>query len=113
LSIVVCTDVPPSGTSTRSRSISPVARTRRTAPAGLEHCPTGIDGLDAITNGGIPRGRTTLMAGGAGCGKTLLATEFLVRGAERGEPGVFLAFEEGVEALTVNVASLGWDLQQL
>jgi circadian clock protein KaiC len=90
-----------------------VARTRRTAPAGLEHCPTGIDGLDAITNGGIPRGRTTLLAGGAGCGKTLLATEFLVRGAERGEPGVFLAFEEGVEALTVNVASLGWDLQQL
>jgi circadian clock protein KaiC len=89
-----------------------VAR-RRSAPAGLEHCPTGIAGLDAVTSGGIPRGRTTLVAGGAGCGKTLLATEFLVRGAEMGEPGVFLAFEETAEELTQNVASLGWDLEQL
>ena len=52
------------------------------ATTPLEHCPTGIDGLDQITNGGLPRGRTTLVAGGAGCGKTLLATEFLVRGVE-------------------------------
>jgi circadian clock protein KaiC len=89
-----------------------VARSR-TAPAGLEHCPTGIDGLDEITNGGLPRNRTTLLAGGPGCGKTMLAMEFLVRGTELGEPGVFLAFEESADELTTNVASLGWDLQAL
>ena len=87
------------------------ASTRR--PKALEHCPTGIDGLDSITSGGLPRGRTTLVAGAAGSGKTLLATEFLVRGAELGEPGVFLAFEETAEELTTNVASLGWDLAAL
>ena len=80
------------------------------APTPLEHCPTGIAGLDEITSGGLPRGRTTLLAGGPGCGKTLLAAEFLVRGAEMGEPGVFVAFEETAEELTQNVASLGWDL---
>ena len=83
------------------------------APTPLEHCPTGIAGLDAITNGGLPRGRTTLLAGGPGCGKTLLGVEFLVRGAERGEPGVFIAFEETAQELTANVASLGWDLDAL
>ncbi|MCU4183373.1 circadian clock protein KaiC [Acidiferrimicrobium sp. IK] len=81
--------------------------------AGLTHCPTGIDGLDKITDGGLPAGRTTLVAGGAGCGKTLLATEFLVRGVERGEAGVLLAFEETAEELAANVASLGWDLDRL
>ena len=83
-----------------------------TSPA-LQHCPTGIAGLDDITSGGLPMSRTTLLAGGPGCGKTLLATEFLVRGASRGEPGVFIAFEETAEELTTNAASLGWDLQQL
>jgi circadian clock protein KaiC len=83
------------------------------APAPLPHCPTGIPGLDQITSGGLPRGRTTLLTGGPGCGKTLLATEFLVRGAEMGEPGVFLAFEETAEELMANVASLGWDLDRL
>ena len=86
---------------------------RRTAPKGLEHASTGIDGLDDVTNGGLPRGRTTLVTGGPGCGKTMLAAEFLVRGIEQGEPGVFLAFEETADELTTNVASLGWDLQQL
>jgi circadian clock protein KaiC len=80
---------------------------------GLEHCPTGIDGLDEVTNGGLPRGRTTLVAGAAGCGKTLLGIEFLVRGVEQGEPGVFIAFEETAGELSTNVASLGWDLEQL
>ena len=83
------------------------------APTPLAHCPTGISGLDEITSGGLPRGRTTLLAGGPGCGKTLLAAEFLVRGTELGEPGVFLAFEETAEELTANVASLGWDLEGL
>lgn len=79
----------------------------------LQHCPTGISGLDDITHGGLPRDRTTLLAGGPGCGKTLLGVEFLVRGVELGEPGVFLAFEETTEELTANVASLGWDLDAM
>ena len=87
---------------------------RSEAPGGrLQHAPTGIVGLDDITSGGLPRGRTTLLAGGAGCGKTLLATEFLVRGLEMGEPGVLMAFEETADELAANVASLGWDLHQL
>ena len=62
---------------------------------GIPKCPTGIAGLDQITEGGLPRGRTTLLCGTAGCGKTVLAMEFLARGAtEFNEPGVFLAFEE-------------------
>jgi circadian clock protein KaiC len=83
---------------------------RRTLPKA----PTGIRGLDEITSGGFPRGRPTLVCGGAGCGKTLLAMEFLVRGAmEFHEPGVFMAFEENAEELTQNVRSLGFDLDQL
>ncbi|MFZ4397878.1 MAG: ATPase domain-containing protein, partial [Kiritimatiellia bacterium] len=80
----------------------------------LPKCPTGIQGLDEITGGGVPRGRPTLVCGGAGCGKTLLAAEFLVRGAMQfGEPGVFMAFEETETELTANVASLGFDLAGL
>ena len=82
--------------------------------ARLPKCPTGIQGLDEITGGGLPRGRPTLVCGGAGCGKTLLAAEFLVRGAVQfGEPGVFLAFEETEAELKANVASLGFDLAGL
>ncbi|MGA2787653.1 MAG: circadian clock protein KaiC [Verrucomicrobiota bacterium] len=82
--------------------------------ARLPKCPTGIQGLDEITGGGLPRGRPTLVCGGAGCGKTLLAAEFLVRGAVQfGEPGVFMAFEETEKELTANVASLGFDLAGL
>ena len=80
----------------------------------LPKAPTGIQGLDEITGGGIPKGRPTLVCGGAGCGKTLLAMEFLVRGAtEFNEPGVFMAFEETAKDLTQNVASLGFDLNGL
>jgi circadian clock protein KaiC len=83
-------------------------------PNRLRKAPTGIRGLDEITGGGLPAGRPTLVCGGAGCGKTLLAMEFLVRGAtEYGEPGVFMAFEETGEELTENVASLGFDLKAL
>jgi circadian clock protein KaiC len=82
--------------------------------SALPKSPTGIEGLDAITLGGLPSGRPTLICGGAGCGKTLLAVEFLARGAIRfGEPGVFLAFEERPEDLARNVASLGHDLEAL
>ncbi len=80
----------------------------------LPKSPTGITGLDEITGGGIPTGRTTLVCGGAGCGKTLLAMEFLVRGATQfKEPGVFMAFEETAKDLTENVASLGFNLKDL
>ena len=80
----------------------------------LPKAATGIEGLDEITGGGFPRGRPTLVCGNAGCGKTLLAMEFLVRGAtEFGEPGVFLAFEETAEELAQNVRSLGFDLDDL
>lgn len=80
----------------------------------LAKCPTGIQGLDEITDGGLPQGRPTLVCGSAGCGKTLLGMEFLVRGATQyDEPGVFIAFEETAEDLAQNVASLGWDLNQL
>jgi circadian clock protein KaiC len=85
------------------------------SPAALlPKCPTGIQGLDEITGGGLPRGRPTLVCGGAGCGKTLLATEFLVRGATQfGEPGVFMSFEETEVELKANVSSLGFDLAGL
>jgi len=75
---------------------------------------TGINGLDEVTGGGLPRGRPTLICGPAGCGKTMLAMEFLVRGStDYGEPGVFLAFEETADDLVANVASMGFDLAQL
>ena len=76
--------------------------------------PTGIPGMDEITGGGLPQGRPTLVAGAAGCGKTLFAMEFLVNGAvQYDEPGVFVAFEENAEELAQNVASLGFDLRKL
>jgi circadian clock protein KaiC len=80
----------------------------------LEKSKTGISGLDEITLGGIPKGRPTLICGGPGCGKTLFSVEFLVNGATRfNEPGVFVTFEEKTEELTMNVASLGFDLNKL
>ena len=80
----------------------------------LPKSPTGIPGMDEITGGGLPKGRPTLVAGGAGCGKTLFAMEFLVNGATQfNEPGVFVAFEENAEELAQNVASLGFDLKKL
>jgi len=80
----------------------------------LSRAPTGIEGLDEITGGGLPAGRPTLVCGSAGCGKTMLAMEFLVRGATRfGEPGVFMTFEENAAELTANVRSLGFDLDKL
>ncbi|WP_316771509.1 circadian clock protein KaiC [Pedobacter frigiditerrae] len=76
--------------------------------------PTGINGLDEITLGGFPKGRPTLICGGAGCGKTLFSLEFLVKGIEEyNEPGVFIAFEEKAEELALNVTSLGFDLKKL
>src|SRR5438045_7189939 len=86
----------------------------KTISRALPKTLSGIEGLDQITAGGLPRGRPTLVCGNAGCGKTLFAMEFLVRGAlEQNEPGVFITFEERAEDLAKNVASLGFDLPDL
>ncbi|HET7893518.1 MAG TPA: circadian clock protein KaiC [Candidatus Sulfotelmatobacter sp.] len=94
-----------------------MSKRRQAKPAlknGIAKCPTGIFGIDQITQGGLPKGRPTLICGTAGCGKTILAMEFLVRGAtEFGEPGVFMAFEETGQELSKNVASMGFDLPAL
>jgi circadian clock protein KaiC len=83
-------------------------------PVGIAKSPTGISGLDEITEGGLPAGRPTLVCGAAGCGKTMLAAEFLVRGAtDYHEPGVFMMFEESADELTQNMRSLGFDLDKL
>ena len=80
----------------------------------LDKSLTGITGFDEVTNGGVPKGRPTIVCGGAGCGKTMFALEFLVRGAtEYNEPGVLMTFEETSEDMTKNVASLGFDLKGL
>lgn len=85
----------------------------RTIPT-LKKCPTGIAGLDEVTDGGLPRGRSTLICGGAGSGKTLLAMEFIIRGiTEFNEPGVFMSFEETADELAKNVASLGFNVESL
>ena len=82
--------------------------------ARLQKAATGIEGLDDITGGGFPRGRPTLVCGGPGSGKTLVAVSFLVNGAERfGEPGVLMTFEENADDLAKDVASLGYDLPTL
>src|SRR5438270_7284189 len=86
----------------------------KTISRALPKTLSGIEGLDQITAGGLPRGRPTLVCGSAGCGKTLFSMEFLVRGATQfNEPGVFMAFEETEEDLTKNVSSLGFDLKDL
>jgi circadian clock protein KaiC len=96
----------------RSRKGKPQGSENR--PIALEKCPTGIRGLDEMTFGGLPRGRPTLICGGAGCGKTLLGIEFLVRGVtEFNEPGVCISFEEKEDELAANAASLGFDIPAL
>ncbi|MGO8744938.1 MAG: circadian clock protein KaiC [Thermoguttaceae bacterium] len=90
------------------------ATERTSTNRSLPKAPTGIQGLDELTRGGLPRGRPTLVCGSAGCGKTVLGIEFLVRGATQfDEPGVLMAFEETAEELTENVRSLGFDLDEL
>ncbi|NUZ05860.1 circadian clock protein KaiC [Piscinibacter koreensis] len=98
------------------RAARPSPRTAAGASGGaaLPKTPSGIHGLDQITGGGLPRGRPTLVCGAAGCGKTMLAAEFLARGAsEFDEPGVFMAFEENAQEIAANVRSIGFDLGKL
>jgi len=83
-------------------------------PKSLAKSLTGIRGLDEITEGGLPKGRPSLICGNAGCGKTILAMEFLLHGAlDYGEPGVFVSFEETDDDLSDNFAALGYDLKDL
>jgi circadian clock protein KaiC len=99
----------PASMATRLATAQPAAMTQP-----LAKVPTGIGGLDQVTMGGLPAGRPTLICGGPGCGKTLLATTFLVHGALKfDEPGVFMSFEESSGDLMQNVASLGYDLAGL
>jgi circadian clock protein KaiC len=97
----------------RERSNKKIDSRTGEAPTGLAKVATGIQGLDEITAGGLPRGRPTLVCGGPGCGKTLFGLQFLIDGAERGEAGVFVAFEETEDDLIKNVRSLGHDLSDL
>lgn len=94
--------------------MAPQSKKQPGQPIYLPKSSTGISGLDEITQGGLPTGRPTLVCGAAGCGKTLMSLEFLVRGAlQFGEPGVFMAFEEKAEELAMNAASLGFDLMKM
>src|SRR5215467_719784 len=93
---------------------------KRTNPHGasrdltLEKVPTGIRGLDQVTHGGFPKGRTALVCGGPGAGKTLLGFEFLLRGIlQYNEPGVCVVFEETADEMITNMASLGYNLTAL
>src|SRR5688572_13740918 len=111
---------PATGARARARKAAPASAVREKSAArdkslpALEKAATGIAGFDEITGGGLPKGRPSLLCGGAGCGKTLFGLHFLVRGAlEFAEPGVFIAFEEREQDLVQNVASLGFDLNDL
>jgi circadian clock protein KaiC len=96
-----------------SRSSRRASARKATNPYAVEKVPSGIAGLDEITEGGFPAGRASLICGGPGCGKTLFGLEFLVRGARRGEPGVLVSFEESEEDLLSNARSLGHNLRAL
>jgi circadian clock protein KaiC len=94
--------------------VETIERVAASKPRGITKAPTGIEGLDELTGGGLPGGRPTLVCGGPGCGKTLFGATFLVKGAvEYGEPGVLMSFEEREDDLVKNVASLGYDLDDL
>ncbi len=76
--------------------------------------PSGIEGLDEITEGGFPKGRPSLICGSAGCGKTLFSMQFLIKGiTDYNEPGVLMTFEETAQDIAMNVMSLGFDTEKL
>jgi len=81
--------------------------------SGLDRVPTGITGLDEVLRGGLPKGRTILVVGSPGSGKTTFAAQFLVGGARAGEPGLYVSLDETPERIKVDLASFGWDLDSL
>lgn len=89
------------------------AQSTKKTKTGIPKIATQIDGLDNILHGGVPAGRTTLVGGGPGTGKSMLGLEFIYRGAMSGNPGIFLTFEETAESIHRNVATFGWDLFSL
>ncbi|MFA6036400.1 MAG: ATPase domain-containing protein [Candidatus Micrarchaeia archaeon] len=88
-------------------------KTDAAGPTKLGRVPTGIDGLDPIIEGGLPRGSTTLVTGSAGTGKTIFGLQYLVEGARRGEKGVYINFDEEKEQLYNQALQFGWDLEKL
>jgi len=89
-------------------------KSQNTRAVNAAKAPTGIEGFDEIANGGLPRGRTTLLSGGPGSGKTIFALQFLVHGAvDFKEPGIFVAFEETAERLAANAQGFGWNLVEM
>jgi len=89
-------------------------KTRKSSADQSLKAPTGIEGFDEMTGGGLPQGRTTLFEGGPGCGKTVMALQTLVNGARnQGEPGIFVAFEESPERIRLNASKFGWALTEL
>jgi circadian clock protein KaiC len=106
----------PSNKTRNSEALPPRSKPQMPSANGnhLEKSPTGIPGFDETTGGGLPKGRPAIVCGGPGCGKTMFAIEFLVRGATQfQEPGVLMTFEETAEEMARNVSSLGFDLQDL
>jgi circadian clock protein KaiC len=104
----------PPPTPTRPRPRPNQTNTASLLPPDPAKVPTGIAGFDAITHGGLPRGRITLLTGGSGSGKTLFALQFLAHGArDCREPGIFVAFEEGSQRIVTNAESFGWNLPEL
>lgn len=97
----------------RGRTMNGTENSSFIEKSGLEKSKTGITGLDEITEGGLPQGRPTLVCGAAGCGKTIFAMEFIIHGAEMGEPGVFVSFEEKTEDIKKNFISMNPDLNDL